>query len=89
LVWSIEFAKGVEKDLRRLSGDDRVRIPTFLLDRVANSPDPRALAKRLVGDEWAGAWRFRVGPYRVIAEFHDQRLVVMVLEIGKRDAIYR
>ncbi|MER8380605.1 hypothetical protein NKH89_11495 [Mesorhizobium sp. M0923] len=39
-------------------------------------PNPRALAKRLTGTK--EAWRFRVGDYRIIAQFQDSRLVVLI-----------
>nr|WP_245454983.1 type II toxin-antitoxin system RelE/ParE family toxin [Mesorhizobium sp. M9A.F.Ca.ET.002.03.1.2] len=51
-------------------------------------PNPRALAKRLTGTK-EEAWRFRVGDYRIIAQFQDSRLVVLVVEIGNRREVYR
>ena len=89
MAWTVEFARSVEKDLRRLGVADRERILTFLLERVATHPNPKVLAQKLQGKEWEDQWRFRVGHYRIIAEFIDQRLIVMVLEINHRGAVYR
>jgi len=36
-----------------------------------------------------GAWRVRVGDYRVIYDIEDDRLVVLVLAAGHRREIYR
>lgn len=33
--------------------------------------------------------RFRVGDYRIIAEFQDERLIVLVMKIGNRREVYR
>jgi mRNA interferase RelE/StbE len=89
LAWTVEFAKGVEKDLRRLDATRQRRVIAFLTQRVATHPDPRALAKKLHGPDYDGLWRFRVGDLRLTAEFHQDRLVVLILEIGDRAKIYR
>ncbi|WP_352696080.1 type II toxin-antitoxin system RelE/ParE family toxin [Mesorhizobium sp. M0152] len=52
------------------------------------APQSRILAKRLTGTKQE-AWRFRVGDHRVITQFQDSRLVVLVVEIGNRREIYR
>ncbi|MER8609947.1 type II toxin-antitoxin system RelE/ParE family toxin [Mesorhizobium sp. M0435] len=70
-----------------LSPKDQRRVLEFLYQRVSAHPNPRALAKRLTGTK--EAWRFRVGDYRIIAQFQDSRLVVLIVEIGKRREIYR
>jgi mRNA interferase RelE/StbE len=41
-----------------------------------------------VGDR-SGYWRYRVGDYRIVCELIDDRLVVLVVEIGHRRDIYR
>ncbi|UCI10186.1 type II toxin-antitoxin system RelE/ParE family toxin [Mesorhizobium sp. B1-1-8] len=49
---------------------------------------PKTLAKRLTATK-AEAWRFRVGDYRIIAQFQDSRLVVLIVEVGNRREVYR
>jgi len=41
------------------------------------------------GKEFYGLWRYRVGDYRIICELQDNRLVVLVIEIGHRREVYR
>ena len=36
----------------------------------------------------SGQWRYRIGDYRVICEIEDQKIMVLVLEIGHRREIY-
>ena len=36
-----------------------------------------------------GAFRIRVGDYRVIYVLHDDRLLVVVIDVGHRRDIYR
>ena len=35
-----------------------------------------------------GEWRYRIGDYRVICEIQDEKIIVLVLEIGHRRNIY-
>ena len=48
---------------------------------------PHQGAKKLQGFE--NRYRIRVGDYRIIYEIHDNRLLVIVLEVGHRSHIYR
>ena len=49
---------------------------------------PRSTGKALAGER-AGFWRYRVGQDRLICRIDDERLVVLVLEIGHRSEVYR
>lgn len=37
----------------------------------------------------SGYWRYKVGDYRVICDIQDERLVVLVIDIGHRSKVYR
>jgi len=87
LAWSIEFDNGMEKVLKRLTVSNQRRIIDYLENRVARG-DPRTLGQPLQG-RLTGLWRYRVGDYRVIARLEHDRLVVMVIDIGHRSAVYR
>ncbi len=87
MSWAIEFTKASRKQFEALSSADRTRIARFLTDRVAAHPVPRRLAKHLVGE--VDLWRFRVGDFRIIAQFEDDRLVILVIAIGHRREVYR
>lgn len=88
MTWNVEFTTNARKDLRRIHPIERRRITEFLLERAAVHPNPRDLAKRLVGqnDE---LWRFRVGDFRIIVRFFDERMEILVIEAGHRSEIYR
>lgn len=88
MSWKVEFTSKARKDLRRISPSDQRRIADSLFDRVGNHPDPRSLAKRLSGVKMA-LWRFRVGDYRIIVSFEDERMIALVVAIGNRREIYR
>ena len=87
MAWSIEFDNGMEKVLKRLTVSNQRRIIDYLENRVARG-DPRTVGQPLQG-RLTGLWRYRVGDYRVIARLEHDRLVVMVIDIGHRSAVYR
>ena len=88
MAWTIEYAESVRKTVRKLETQQRQRIRTFLEERLASLGDPRSIGKSLSGS-LAGLWRYRVGDYRVIARIEDERMVILVVRIGPRKAVYR
>ena len=85
-VYRVELDRNAQKLLRAIR-DRRVRDA---LERriyaLSDNPRPPG-ALKLVGYE--DAWRVRVGDWRVIYEIKDDRLVVIVVDLGPRGGIYR
>ena len=50
--------------------------------------NPFEHGKMLVGDK-SGLWRYRVGDYRLICEVQQEKVVILVVEIGHRRDIYK
>lgn len=88
MAWTIDYAVGVREQLDRLDPTTRRRIGRYLNERVAPMDNPRLRGHRLTGD-FSGLWRYRVGKWRIICEIHDEVLIVMVVDVGNRDRIYR
>ena len=89
MVWTIEYTSQAKRHLARLDLPVARRIDDFLRERVCVLAAPWTLAEPLVGPHFGGLWRFRVGDYRVICEFENNVLNVLVLQIGHRREIYR
>jgi mRNA interferase RelE/StbE len=70
--------------MSRIAGQDRERIADAS-HGLADEPGPHGV-KKLSG---RNAWRIRAGDYRVLYEIHDDRLVILVVDIGHRREIYR
>jgi mRNA interferase RelE/StbE len=81
--YRIDYAKGVEKDLRGIPVKISNRIVSAI-DKLASEPRPSGSVK-LVGFETE--YRIRVRNYRVIYQIHDTVLVILVIEIGHRKDI--
>lgn len=87
LGWTIEIADSGRLALRELHRDVAARILEFLYERVAKYPEPQLLAKKLEGSE--GICRFKVGDYRILAQFERERLVILVIDADHRSAVYK
>ena len=87
MVWSVELTADALKQLRGLDRGSRNRILRFLRERISIEDNPRRFGKALRG-RFAGLWRYRVGPYRVVCQIEDNRVVVMVVNVGHRSDIY-
>lgn len=89
MAWQIEFSTTAEKILTKLGIDTQKRIIRFLRERVANLDDPRGTGKALVGPTLSGLWRYRVGDYRILCRIEDEKICIVVVEIGHRREVYK
>ena len=87
-MWTIDFDRRAFKSLSRLSKDNQERIRDFLDVKLLRLQDPRKLGSALSGG-LSGLWRYRVGDVRIIAKLQDDRLVILIVEVGHRREIYR
>lgn len=82
------FERTAEKQLARLGSSDQRRVRAFINQRLLMLPSPRALGAALTGD-LAGLWKYRVGDIRIVADIQDQKLIILVIEVGNRREVYR
>jgi len=89
LVWTIELTDTATRQLAKLDKPVARHIRKFLQQRVAPLDNPREIGRKLHGETLGEFWKYRIGDYRIIVKIEDNRLVVLVIEIGRRRAIYR
>ncbi len=82
--YELRIKPSVAKDLRGIPGNDVKRI----LSRMeALREDPRGPGCEKLGG--AELYRVRQGVYRIIYGIHDAQVVVEVLRVAHRGAVYR
>lgn len=86
-VWTIEITRTASKQLAKLDRHVSKRIRSYLQERIAEE-DPLRAAKWLQGP-FNSFWAYRVGDHRILCEVHDGRLVILILKIEHRSAVYR
>lgn len=84
MSYSIDILRVAQKQLAKIDRASQQRIIDGIRSLTEN-PRPSG-CKKLSGRP---AWRIRIGPYRVIYEIHDDRLLVLVVTIGDRKDLYR
>ena len=83
--YRVELARPAEKELDRLPGSIVQRV-IEAVRALRNNPRPRGAVK-LRGEE--GAYRIRVGRYRVIYEVDDEHRLVLVSHVRHRKDAYQ
>ena len=83
--YSIEVSATAEKQIRKLSKADKIRVLRAIQD-LRTEPFPRGMRK-LQGYE--DVFRIRVGTFRIIYSVESKRLLIIILKVGHRKEIYR
>lgn len=84
-MYNIEVTPAADRDLDRLK--ERIQRHDFerlrlAIRGLAGEPRPAGVRK-LRGEE--RTWRIRVGPYRVVYDIHDERAMVIILKVARRN----
>ncbi len=88
MVWTIDYADTARGQLRKLDRQTARRVLDFMDERIAGAENPRSTGKALTGP-LGPFWRYRVGDCRVICDIQDDKLRVLVVQVGNRREIYR
>lgn len=86
LIWTVEYTPEVQKLLRKLDKSVTREILTYL-EEVATLEDVRVKGKGLTAN-LSGLWRYRIRDMRVICRIQDEKLLVLVVHVGKREIVY-
>ncbi|HEY0259911.1 MAG TPA: type II toxin-antitoxin system RelE/ParE family toxin [Lacisediminihabitans sp.] len=84
--YRIEFAGTARRDLHGIPPRLVPAIVEFVYGDLARNP--RRVGKPLQR-ELEGLWSARRGPYRIIYEILDDRMIVIVIHVDHRADIYR
>lgn len=89
MAWTIEYADTALKQLKKMDRQIARSIFGYLDQRIAILENPRELGKKLVGPQYGAYWRYRLGDVRIICDIKNQKLIILVIEVGHRKEIYR
>jgi mRNA interferase RelE/StbE len=86
--WQVAITQTAARQIKKLGRTAQISILRFLRDRIEPCDDSRQWGKPLRGEK-PGLWRYRVGDYRLICDIQDEKITVVVLEVGDCKNIYR
>jgi mRNA interferase RelE/StbE len=83
-MYDITIDTAAQRQIKKLPQAVQTQIAPVIQSLALN---PRASGvKKLKGLE--NLWRVRSGEYRIIYEIHDQRLIIVVVNVGHRREVY-
>jgi len=86
--YSVEYLPKAKRELDKLDTKTRSIIDSWVKNILEGCENPQLKGKALTGN-LRGKWRYRVGDYRIVAEIHDDKVLILVVEVAHRSKIYR
>lgn len=87
MKYRVEYTLRAVKQLKKMDRYTRALIYGWIEKNLEGCENPRQHGKGLTANH-SGQWRYRVGDYRLIAEIEEERIVILVLNVGHRREIY-
>ena len=87
MKYDVEYSKTAVNTIKKMDSSTSKLIRTWIEKNLINTENPRIKGKALTGD-LKGLWHYRVGDYRILAEIQDNKIVILILDIGHRSKIY-
>jgi len=87
MIYEISTTEKFDKAFKKLDRQTQRIIKAWIEKNLINCENPRIHGKALTSNR-SGQWRYRVGDYRILAEIHDNKLVLILVDVGHRKDIY-
>lgn len=88
MIYHVEFTKEARKELKKLDKQTAAMITGWIRKNLEGCDNPRQHGKGLTANR-DGQWRYRVGYYRLLADIQDNKVVILILQVGHRSEIYQ
>lgn len=87
-MYHVEFTKSALKTLKKMDKSTAALIYGWIRKNLEGCDNPRAHGKGLTANK-SGQWRYRIGDYRILADINDNKVLILVINIGHRKDIYK
>jgi mRNA interferase RelE/StbE len=84
--WQVFFDPAAEKQFSKLGKSAQQEIEKYISKHLESEEDPCRFGKPYLSIK--GAWRYRVGDYRLVCLLQNQQLIVLVVKVGHRRNVY-
>ena len=88
MYYQVKFSESAVKQLQKLDRQTAKLVKNWVLKNLVDTDNPQLHGKALTG-HLKGIWSYRVGDYRLFAEFNDDTLVILIFEVGHRREVYK
>ena len=88
MKYTVEYTKRAIKQLKKLDKQTSALILGWIEKNLVDCDNPRQFGKGLTANR-KGEWRYRIGDFRLVADIQDDKIVILILNIGHRRDIYK
>ena len=88
MFYQVRFSESAIKQIKKLDPPTKRLIKNWVIKNLVDTDNPKLQGKALTG-RLKGVWHYRLGDYRLFAEFKDHELIVLIFEVAHRREIYR
>ena len=82
-MYQVNLDKNAKNFLKKLKRGDQ----EYIFERIEKLKDNPNLGKRLAGNLF-GLWKLRIDKYRVLYRIIDDKLLIIIIDIGHRKNVY-
>ena len=86
--YHVDYSPDAQKIIDKLDSSVKKRINNWIVNNLEGCENPRWQGKALKGN-LKGRWRYRVGDYRIIADIQDDKVVILIVDVKKRNDAYK
>lgn len=87
MSFRVEYTRTAVKQLKKMDKKIAALILSFIEAKLVGCDNPRLHGKALQGN-LNDKWRYRVGDYRILAKIEDEKVIIVIVEVGHRREIY-
>ena len=87
MKYAVEFTERALKDIKKLDKHVASLILGWVRKNLEGCENPRAHGKGLSANK-SGQWRYRVGDYRLLALIEDDKIKIVIINVGHRREVY-
>ncbi len=87
MIYQLTTTDKFDKAFKKLDRQTQKMIKAWIDKNLIDCENPRIHGRGLAANR-GGQWRYRVGDYRILAEIMDNKLVLVLIDAGRRSMIY-
>ena len=88
MKYHVIYTDNADKILHKMDLQIQARIYDWINKNLEGCEYPRGQGKALKG-KLKDKWSYRVGNYRIIAKIQDDKVIILITDVGHRNEIYK
>ena len=85
MTYEIEFSEDSERQLATFSSRDRRHLLDSIETQLSHEPTSPTKHRKLLRPNPVAAWELRVGDFRVFYNVEQQRILVIIVAVGRKE----